>query len=89
MTRTGFLAGIWRCLTARELWYVFAWLLPLGLVRIKQMDRRWTWAVAVTSLLALLLGAYNDALGNTARAFFNIAGPAAEPLRSAVPHGSR
>jgi hypothetical protein len=44
-------------------------------VRIKRMDRRWLWAVAGTFLLALILGGYNDALGNTSRAFFNIAGP--------------
>jgi hypothetical protein len=31
--------------------------------------------VAVTFSLALILGGYNNALGNTTRAFFNIAGP--------------
>lgn len=75
LSRIGFFSAMLRCLKAREFWYVFAWLLPLGLIRIRQMDRRWTWAVAGTFGLALLLGSYNDALGNTSRAFFNIAGP--------------
>jgi hypothetical protein len=75
MSHVGFFRAVWRCLKAREFWYVFVWLLPLGLVRIKRMDRRWLWAVAGTFLLALILGGYNDALGNTSRAFFNIAGP--------------
>jgi hypothetical protein len=75
MSRVGFLNAIWRCLKAREFLYVFVWLLPLGLLRIKHMDRRWVWAVAGTFVIALILGGYNDALGNTARAFFNVAGP--------------
>lgn len=73
--RVGFFHALLRCLMAREFWYVFLWLMPLGLVRIVRMDRRWVWATAGTFLLALLFGAYNDALGNTARALFNIAGP--------------
>lgn len=75
LSRIGFFSAMARCLKAREFWYVFAWLLPLGVTRIKRMDRRWAWAVAGTFLLALMLGSYNDALGNTSRAFFNIAGP--------------
>lgn len=44
-------------------------------MRVKRIDRRWVWATAGTFLLALLFGGYNNALGNTTRAFFNIAGP--------------
>ncbi|WP_348260956.1 hypothetical protein P8935_14200 [Telmatobacter sp. DSM 110680] len=71
----GFLKALLRCLTAREFWFVFVWLMPLGLVRIHRMDRRWIWATSGAFFLAMIFGAYNDALGNTARAFFNIAGP--------------
>lgn len=71
----GFFRALLRCLTAREFWFAFVWLMPLGLVRIKRMDRRWIWAASGTFLLAWFFGAYNDALGNTTRAFFNIAGP--------------
>jgi hypothetical protein len=71
----GFFPALVRNLTAHEFWFTFVWLLPLGLLSIRCMDRRWVYATAGTFLLALLMGAYNDALGNTTRAFFNIAGP--------------
>lgn len=71
----GFIGALLRCLKAREFWYTFVWLLPLGLLRIRRLDKRWRLATAGTFLLALLFGAYNDALGNTTRALFNIAGP--------------
>ena len=71
----GFMKALLKCLTAREFWYIFVWLLPLGLLRLNRMDRRWSLATAATFLLALLFGAYNNAGGNTARALFNIAGP--------------
>jgi hypothetical protein len=71
----GFLHSLLLNLTAREFWYTFIWLLPLGLLGLNRMDRRWIWATAAAFVLALLFGAYNDATGNTARAFFNIAGP--------------
>lgn len=73
--KVGFVHALIRCLAAHEFWYTFIWLLPLGLPRLTRMDRRWAWATAGTFLLALLFGAYNDALGNTTRALFNIAGP--------------
>lgn len=71
----GFVHATIRCLTAREFWYTFIWLLPLGVWRLGRFNRRWVLAVAATFLLALLMGGYNNAMGNTARAFFNIAGP--------------
>ena len=74
-SRVGFFHALLRCLRAREFWYTFIWLLPLGVLRLNRLDRRWIWATAATFLLALLFGAYNDALGNTARALFNISGP--------------
>ena len=70
-----FVPALLHCLTAHEFWFTFIWLLPLGLPRLSRMDRRWVWATAATFLLALLFGAYNNALGNTTRAFFNISGP--------------
>lgn len=89
----GFLHALLRNFTAREFWYTFVWLLPLGLLHIRRIDRRWTWAVTTTLAMAVLMGAYNDALGNTTRAFFNIAGPllclsAASFLTGLKPAGS-
>lgn len=74
-SKVGFFAALLHNLTAREFWYTFIWLLPLGLIRLRQMDRRWIWSTVAAFLLALLFGAYNNALGNTSRALFNIAGP--------------
>ena len=71
----GFFTSFINNLTAHEFWFTFVWLLPLGLLGIKRMDRRWIWATAATFFLALLFGAYNNALGNTTRALFNVAGP--------------
>ncbi len=73
-SRVGFAPALLNCLTAHEFWFTFIWLLPLGLTRLSRMDRRWVWATAATFLLALFFGAYNNALGNTTRAFFNISG---------------
>jgi hypothetical protein len=63
-------------LVDRNLWYVYAWLLPLGLLRIKRLPRVWTISTAVTSLIALLLVEYHAAADGTfGRATFSIAGP--------------
>jgi hypothetical protein len=65
-------------LVDKDSWYVLIWLLPLGLVRIKQFPRPWVWASAAAALLALLLNAYHavaGAEGNMGRYLFNVAGP--------------
>lgn len=90
--RVGFLHALIRTIFAREFLYTFVWLAPLGLLRLTRMDRRWVWATAATFLLAVCFGAYDDALGNTTRAFFNIAGPllslsAASLLTETLPSG--
>jgi len=71
----GFLAELWGCLTDHTFFYVFIWLLPLGLVRLRRMPWPWVAGTAVAFCGALLLGAYNNAEGNTSRALFNVAGP--------------
>ncbi len=62
-----------------KFWYVFAWLLPLGLFRLNRFRREWIVACAVTALLALALTAYHtsapDAGAASARPIFSIAGP--------------
>jgi hypothetical protein len=70
-----FLAGLRGCLVEHTFWFVFIWLLPLGLVRAGQFPRNWRWAAGVAFCGALFLGAYNNAGGNTTRALFNVAGP--------------
>lgn len=85
----GFFHALMRCLKAHEFWFTFLWLLPLGIWRLKRLDRRWLWATIATFVLALLFGAYNDALGNTARALFNIAGPMLSLSVAALISGER
>jgi hypothetical protein len=71
----GFLRGLRGCILDHTFWYVFIWLLPLGLVRLRRLPRPWVLATALAFSGALALGAYNNARGNTARALFNVAGP--------------
>ncbi len=71
----GFLTGLRGCLLDHTFWYVFIWVLPLGLVRLRRLHRPWVLASAVAFCGALALGAYNNAAGNTTRALFNVAGP--------------
>ena len=60
-------------------WYVFAWLLPLGLWRLKRLPREWAVASFITALVALGFTAYHndarDAGPAAARPIFSIAGP--------------
>jgi hypothetical protein len=60
-------------------WYVFAWLLPLGLWRLKHLPREWVMASFITALVAMGFTAYHndarDAGPAAARPIFSIAGP--------------
>jgi hypothetical protein len=71
----GLLVGLRGCLLNHTFWYVFVWLLPLGILRLRRLPRPWVLATAVAFFGALALGAYNNAAGNTTRALFNVAGP--------------
>jgi hypothetical protein len=71
----GVLAGLRGCILDHTFWYIFIWLLPLGLVRLPRLPHPWVLASAVAFCGALGLGVYNNAGGNTARALFNVAGP--------------
>jgi hypothetical protein len=73
--RVGFLAGLRGCILDHTFWYVFIWLLPLGVLRVRRLPRPWVLASALAFCGAFAMGAYNNALGNTTRALFNVAGP--------------
>jgi hypothetical protein len=65
-------------LVDKDSWYILIWLLPLGLVRIRQFPRAWVWASATASVVALLLNAYAvppGTEGGVGRYVFNVAGP--------------
>jgi hypothetical protein len=70
-----FLVALWNCLTERSFWYVFGWLIPLGIWRLKYFPRPWLVAAIATSVLAIMLGAYSNAGGTVGRGVFNIVGP--------------
>lgn len=85
------------CVTNRTFWYVFIWLLPLGLVKIGTLPRPWVLGCAAAAVVAIALSAYHNQpedAAAAARALFNIAGPmlslsAALTLASSArnPHG--
>jgi hypothetical protein len=70
-----FFVALWHCLSERSFWYVFGWLLPLGVCRLRLFPKSWVVAGITTSLFAILLGAYSNAGGTVGRATFNIIGP--------------
>ncbi len=71
----GFVAGLRGCIFNHTFWYVFAWLLPLGILRLRRLPLPWVVASGAAFCAALALGAYNDAGGNATRALFSVAGP--------------
>ncbi len=70
-----YLSGLYRCLMAREFLFTFAWLVPLGLWRISRLPSTWVIGSTCAALAALAMGAYDDAMGNAARAVFSAVGP--------------
>lgn len=70
-----YLSGLVRCIFAREFLFVFAWLLPLGIWRLGRLPKTWVVASACAALVALAMGAYDDAEGNAVRPVFSAIGP--------------
>ena len=70
-----FFGALVRCVTERSFWYVFGWLIPLGVWRLKYFPKPWLTAALVTAILAIMLGAYSNAGGTVGRGTFNIVGP--------------
>jgi hypothetical protein len=71
----GFMNGLRACLLDHTFWFVFIWLLPLGLLRVRRLPRPWVLASALAFCGALALGAYHNASGNVARPLFSVSGP--------------
>lgn len=70
-----YLTGLVGCLHSREFLFVFAWLLPLGVWRLRHLPQTWVAGSTCAALAALAMGAYDNALGNAARAVFSASGP--------------
>jgi hypothetical protein len=69
------LVALWRIVSDQNFWYVFGWLLPLGIWRLGDFPTPWLVASAATAILALVLGIFADSLGNAGRGVFDIVGP--------------
>jgi hypothetical protein len=61
--------------TERSFWYVFGWLLPLGLIRMRSFPKPWVVSASAATCLALAFATYNNSGGTVGRASFNIIGP--------------
>lgn len=71
-----YLAHFARSLRDRQLWYIFLWLLPLAIPKLKRLPRSWFMASGATCAVAFALDAfYGGAPGTIGRALFSIAGP--------------
>jgi len=68
------IAALVRCIFSRGFWYVFIWLLPLGVWRLRSLPRPWILGTVVAVLVTLVMGAYSEAGDNAARPLFNVAG---------------
>ena len=69
------LAGLMGCLTDRQFWYIFGWLIPLGAIRLNAMPSTWLGASLGGGAAALAMGAWINAGGVAAPATFNAVGP--------------
>jgi hypothetical protein len=75
-SRSDYAANFVRSLLDRNFWYIFVWLLPLGVWQLRRLPRTWVVATACTVFLGLVLNAYNGAVPGTAgRVTFDIGGP--------------
>jgi hypothetical protein len=61
----------------RNLWYIFAWLLPTALPSLKRLPESWLLPIGATCVTAFVLdGYFGGAPGTVGRELFSIAGPA-------------
>jgi hypothetical protein len=70
-----FWASLAHCFVNHECAYVFAWILPLGISRLRHFPKTWIIASLGAAVTALAMGTYSDAKGNVARPLFDTLGP--------------
>jgi hypothetical protein len=75
MTHASGTAGRLAIVSSPTVWYVFIWLLPLGIPRLTRLPRPWLFACFSTAVFVLVLGIYRDIGGNVARPLFTVLGP--------------
>jgi hypothetical protein len=70
-----FLTGILSSLADKSIWYVFIWLLPLGLIKLKYIPKPLIYACFSAAVITVILGGWNNSGGNIARPLFETVGP--------------
>ena len=70
-----FFSGIFASLANNSFWYLFIWLLPLGLIKLRYFPRPLVYACAGSAIIALILGGWNNSGGNIGRPIFETFGP--------------
>ncbi len=69
------LSGIISSLANKNLWYIFIWLLPLGLIKLRYFPKPLIYACVGSAIIALILGGWNNSGGNIGRPIFETVGP--------------
>jgi hypothetical protein len=72
---TNLLAGLVGAVFNHGVVAAFAWLLPLGIWRLRRLPREWITGVALAGAAVLAICALGDARSNTGRIAFTVAGP--------------
>jgi hypothetical protein len=67
--------ALWHIFSEPSFWYVFGWLIPLGIWRLKFFPKPWLAASIAASVFAITLGTYNNSGGTVGRGTFDIIGP--------------
>ena len=74
--RTNYLLNLWGSIWDRHSAYVYAWLVPFGLLRIRRMPFAWISSTAAATIAAFALSTWYGAdPGTMGRVVFSIAGP--------------
>lgn len=74
--RSDYLGNFVNGIADRYFWYVFIWLLPLGVWRLGRFPRPWVLATSAAAFLVFVLDAYvQGPPGATGRPAFDVAGP--------------
>ena len=72
---TSYGSNLLHSLADRNLYYIFIWLLPLSLVRLRQFPKKWRMATAASAATAFVLDLYAGGASGIGRALFDVAGP--------------
>lgn len=71
-----YVGHFFRSFADRNFWYIFLWLLPLSLLRLRRLPLNWSVATVATCVTAFALDAYYGGKpGTIGRTLFSVAGP--------------